>query len=80
MSEIKVGDKVRTKPNASRQIAGCVVCIHPETVHGHSACASVYCGGYESIKVPLSDLEKTPLTLYREALALAAIQSAYKEV
>ena len=76
MSEIKVGDKVRTKPNAFQRLAGSVVCIHPETVHGHSACASVYCGGYESIKVPLSDLVKCD----REALALAAIQSAYKEV
>ena len=58
MSEIKVGDKVRTKPGAFRRIAGFVVCIHPETVHGHSACASIYCGGYESIMVPLSDLLK----------------------
>ena len=56
MNEIKVGDKVRTKPNAFQRVAGFVVAVHPETVHGHSACASVYCGGYESVQVPLSDL------------------------
>jgi hypothetical protein len=55
---IKTGDKVRTKPNAWQSIAGFVVCIHPETAQGHSACASVYCGDYESVKVPLSDLLK----------------------
>lgn len=58
MNQIKVGDKVRTKPNAFQRVAGFVVAVHPETVHGHSACASVYCGGYESVKVPLSDLVK----------------------
>jgi len=56
MNEIKVGDKVRTKHNAFQRVAGFVVAVHPKTVHGHSACASVYCGGYESVQVPLSDL------------------------
>ena len=55
---IKVGDKVRTKPSAFQRIAGFVVCVHPATNQGHSACASVYCGGYESVKVPLADLLK----------------------
>lgn len=53
---LKIGDKVRTKPGAYTRIVGYIVAIHPETSHGHSACASVYAGGYESVKVPLSDL------------------------
>jgi hypothetical protein len=55
---IKIGDKVRTTPQAWQSVCGSVVAIHPETRQGHVACASVYCGGYESIKVPLSDLVK----------------------
>ena len=58
MSNIKVGDKVASKPNAFTRIAGYVVALHPATAAGHSACASVYAGGYESIKVPLNDLRK----------------------
>ena len=58
MDQIKVGDKERTKPNAFQRVAGFVVAVHPETVQGQSACASVYCGGYESVKIPLSDLVK----------------------
>lgn len=57
MHAFKVGDKVRTTPGAMRRLAGFIVAIHPETPAGHSACASVYCGGYESVKVPLADLQ-----------------------
>lgn len=53
---LKIGDKVKTKPQAFSRIVGYIVAIHPQTAHGHSACASVYAGGYESVKVPLSDL------------------------
>jgi hypothetical protein len=55
---IKIGDKVRTKPSAWQSVAGRVVAVHQPTTQGHSACASVYCGGYASVKVPLSDLVK----------------------
>ena len=55
---IKIGDKVKTKSNAWQRVVGFVVALHPETIQGHSACASVYAGGYESIKVPLADLER----------------------
>jgi hypothetical protein len=56
MNDIKIGDKVRTTKNAWQSVCGIVVALHKETVVGHSACASVYCGKYESVKVPLSDL------------------------
>ena len=55
--EIKIGDKVRTKPGAWQRVAGYVVAIHTESA-GYSACASIYCGGYESVKVPICDLQK----------------------
>lgn len=53
---IRIGDKVTTLPHAFTRLTGVVVAIHPATAIGHSPCASVYAGGYESIKVPLSDL------------------------
>lgn len=53
---LNIGDKVKTRPGAFSRIVGVIVALHPETRHGHSACASVYAGGYESVKVPLSDL------------------------
>jgi hypothetical protein len=56
MKAVRVGDKVRTKPTAFQRVVGQVVCVHQATAQGHPACASVYCGGYESVKVPLSDL------------------------
>jgi hypothetical protein len=55
---IKIGDKVKTKSNAWQRIIGFVVALHPETTQGYSAGASVYAGGYESIKVPLAELER----------------------
>jgi|DEB0MinimDraft_3_1074331.scaffolds.fasta_scaffold26501_5 hypothetical protein len=55
--EIKIGDKVRTIPSAWQRIAGYVVAIHKDGA-GYSTCASVYCGKYESVKVPLCDLQK----------------------
>jgi hypothetical protein len=58
MEQVKIGDKVRTKPNAYTRVEGIVTALHRETVYGHSACASVYCGKYESVKVPLNDLVK----------------------
>ena len=57
MQTFTVGDKVRTAPGAFQRLAGFIVAIHPQTPAGHSACASVYCGGYESVKVPLADLQ-----------------------
>ena len=54
--QIKVGDKVRSKPSAFTRVTGTVTALHAATKHGHSACASVYTGGYESVKVPLTDL------------------------
>jgi hypothetical protein len=56
MNNIKIGDKVKTTSKALRRFCGVVVALHKETIHGHSASASVYCGGYESVKIPLSDL------------------------
>jgi hypothetical protein len=56
MNSIKIGDKVKTKSTAWQRIIGVVTALHQETTEGHSACASVYCGKYESVKVPLSDL------------------------
>ncbi len=58
MQSIKVGDKVKTKPQAFSKVVGYVTALHRETKQGHSACASVYCGQYASVKVPLSDLIK----------------------
>ena len=58
METIKIGDKVRSIPTAFSRVAGYVVALHAGTSIGHSACASVYCGGYESVQVPLSDLVK----------------------
>jgi len=57
-TSIKIGDKVKTTANAFSRVCGFVVALHPETKQGHSACASVYCGEYESVKIPLSDLIK----------------------
>ena len=57
-TQINIGDKVKTSANAFSRVCDFVVALHPETKQGHSACASVYCGGYESVKVPLSDLIK----------------------
>lgn len=57
-TNIKIGDKVKTTANAFSRVCGFVVALHSETKQGHSACASVYCGGYESVKIPLSDLIK----------------------
>ena len=56
MTKFKIGDKVRTAPSAFTRVIGYITAIHPATVYGHSACASVYAGDRESIKVPLSDL------------------------
>lgn len=53
----RIGDKVTTKPGAFSRVTGYIVALHAETRIGHSAAASVYAGGYESVKVPLSDLK-----------------------
>lgn len=53
----RIGDKVTSKPGAFSRVTGYIVALHAETRHGHSAAASVYAGGYESVKVPLSDLK-----------------------
>lgn len=58
MEQLKIGDKVRTKPNSYTRVSGIVTALHRETVYGHSACASIYCGKYESVQVPLTDLIK----------------------
>lgn len=58
MTILKIGDKVRSAPNAFTRVVGYITAIHPATVYGHSACASVYTGKQESIKVPLSDLRR----------------------
>jgi hypothetical protein len=54
---IKIGDKVKTKTTAWQSVVGYVIAVHKETTQGHSACASVFAGGYESVKIPLADLE-----------------------
>lgn len=51
-----IGDKVRTKPGSFTTVCGRIVALHTETRLGHSLAASVYAGGYESVKIPLSDL------------------------
>jgi hypothetical protein len=56
MNLINIGDKVTTIPGAFTRVVGVVVALHPATRAGHSPSASVYTGGYESVKVPLSDL------------------------
>ncbi len=56
MNPINIGDKVTTVPGAFARIVDVVVALHPATSAGHSPSASVYTGGYESVKVPLSDL------------------------
>jgi hypothetical protein len=58
MTNIKIGDKVRSVPSAFTRVVGVVTALHRETVYGHSACASVYCGKYESVLIPLNDLVK----------------------
>ena len=57
MSNIKVGDKVASLPHAFIQIVGKVVCLHPANSRS-VASASVYDGGYASVRVPLADLRK----------------------
>ena len=52
----RTGEKVKTKPTALTRLVGVITAIHQATAQGHSACASVYCGKHESVKVPLSDL------------------------
>lgn len=56
MQAIRIGDKVTSLPHAFTRITGVVVALHPASPSGHSAAASVYAGGYESVMVPLSDL------------------------
>lgn len=56
MQAIRIGDKVTSLPHAFTRITGVVVALHPANPSGQSAAASVYAGGYESVKVPLSDL------------------------
>jgi hypothetical protein len=57
MDNIKVGDKVASLPHAFTRVVGKIVCLHPENSQS-PACASVYTGAYESVKMPLSDLRK----------------------
>ena len=55
MHPIRIGDKVVSLPHSFTRIAGVVVALHP----ANSLCtaaASVYAGGHESVKIPLSDL------------------------
>lgn len=55
MQTIRIGDKVTSLPHAFTRVTGVVVALHP----ANSLClaaASVYAGGYESVKIPLSDI------------------------
>lgn len=54
---IKIGDKVKTTKNAFSRVVGVVVCLHPANAYS-LASASVYTGKIESVKIPLSDLQK----------------------
>ena len=57
---IKIGDKVRTKPDAPTRYTGWVTAIHE---HSDGVVVTVYLGGYQSVQLPLSALVTLPLTL-----------------
>lgn len=64
---LRLGQKVRTKPNAFQSVTGYVVRLdsgYPDA----SPFAVIYCGKYESVKVPQCDLIpcETPLGIYAD--------------